>query len=415
MAKRSDMTDIAHQAQFAAFRRLFPAAQEQVYCDVAARGPISTTVRDAVAAHLDVRMSGRVDKQAYFDLIETTRDRFAGLINAHSDEISFTKNVSDGINTVANALPWQAGDNVVICQSLEHPANIFVWQSLAQTRGIVVREVAPVDNAISADAVLNAIDDRTRVVTVSSVSFSPGLRVPMARLGRVCRERGIFFLVDGAQSIGIARMDVAADMIDGLAVSTQKGLLGLYGMGFLFVRRELAEAMRPAYLSRMGVDLGTAHEASSGTESSFRFATAARRFDVGNFNYVGAVAVNQAMKELQAFDAVALESYVCGLARQLASKLEAVGAPLIAKSNDPRMAHIVAIGHGIGATHDSVDDTSLLALHDQFEAGRICHTIRRGVLRLSLHAYNDLTDIDRIADIAGRWVKNTALTIRAAG
>ncbi|MGN6460869.1 MAG: hypothetical protein ACTHLY_06640 [Pseudolabrys sp.] len=79
------------------------------------------------------------------------------------------------------------------------------------------------------------------------------------------------------------------------------------------------------------------------------------------------------------------------------------------------MAHIVAIGHGIGATHDSVDDTSLLALHDQFEAGRICHTIRRGVLRLSLHAYNDLTDIDRIADIAGRWVKKTAPTIRAAG
>ena len=391
--------------QFAEFRRLFPAAQDQVYCDVAARGPISVAVRDAVMAHLGGRVAGRIDKTKYFDVIEETRARFARLINADPHEISFTKNVSDGINIVANALPWLAGDNVVICKSLEHPANIFIWQSLAQTRDVIVREVAPIDNAIPADAILKAIDDRTRVVTVSSVSFSPGLRFPLAPISRVCRERGILFLVDAAQSIGIVRTDVAAEMIDALAVSTQKGLLALYGMGFLYVRRELAEKLRPAYLSRMGVDLGSAHEASSGGEGVYRLATGARRFDVGNFNYVGAVAVNEALKELEALGADQLQTYVFGLARQLAQRLERLGVPLIVSSSDSRMAHMVPIGYGIGAAHDSVDDPALFDLHNRLKAGGVCHTIRRGVLRLSFHAYNDLSDVERIAEIAEQWMR----------
>lgn len=394
--------------KFADFRRTFPALQDQVYCDVAARGPISVGVRDAVMKHLDVRMSGRIDKKRYFDIVEEARARFAGLINAHADEVAFTKNVSDGINIVANALPWRRGDNIVICKSLEHPANIFIWKSLAQSHGIVVREIAPVDNAIPADAILKAIDDKTRVVTVSSVSFSPGLRFPLARVGRVCRERGIFFLVDAAQSVGILKTDVADAMIDGLAVSAQKGLLALYGMGFLYVRRQAAEAMRPVYLSRMGVDLGSDHEASSGAGGAVRLAEAARRFDVGNFNYVGAVAVNQAMKELESLGAEDTEAYVCGLARQLARKLEAAGIPLICGSGDSRMAHIVAIGDGLGAVHDSVDDPRLLALHGRLQAANICHTVRRGVLRLSFHAYNDIADVDHIAEAATRWVDEGA-------
>lgn len=410
------MAQIENIGRFAEFRRLFPALNDQAYCDVAARSPISTTVRDAVMTHLDGRVTGRIDKAKYFDAIEDARARFAAIINAHADEIAFTKNVSDGINIVANALPWQAGDNVVICKSLEHPANIFVWQALAQRCGIVIREVASADNSIPADAVLAAIDERTRVVTLSSVSFSPGLRFPLARVGQVCRERNILFLVDAAQSIGIISTDVEAGLVDALAVSTQKGLLALYGMGFLYVRRAVAERLQPAYLSRMGVDLGSAHEASSGGGDAYRLAPAARRFDVGNYNYVGAVAVSQAMKELQALGGADIETYVCGLARQLAEALERLDVPLIAKSDDPRMAHMVAVGHGIGPAHDSVDDPALLALHERLKAGQVCHTIRRGVLRISLHAYNDLTDVGRVIDIAGKWMReqgNSRLRTRA--
>ena len=82
------------------------------------------------------------------------------------------------------------------------------------------------------------MDARTRCATVSTVTFAPGFRTDIDTLGRACRERGVLLLVDAAQSAGKVHTDVQRSNIDALTVSTQKGLLGLYGMGFLYVRRE---------------------------------------------------------------------------------------------------------------------------------------------------------------------------------
>ena len=106
--------------------------------------------------------------------------------------------------------------------------------------------VSPRGDRIPIEAIISRIDARTRVVTASTVTFAPGFRTEVDRLGRACRERGVFFMVDAAQSCGVLSTDVAASQIDGLAVSTQKGLLGLYGMGFLYCRRAWADQTQPA-------------------------------------------------------------------------------------------------------------------------------------------------------------------------
>ena len=84
----------------------------------------------------------------------------------------------------------------------------------------------------------------------STVTFAPGFRTDVAALGRLCRERDVLLLVDAAQSAGVLHTDVQRSGIDAFAVSTQKGLLGLYGMGFLYCRRAWAERLEPAYLAR---------------------------------------------------------------------------------------------------------------------------------------------------------------------
>ena len=104
----------------------------------------------------------------------------------------------------------------------------------------------------------------------------------------------MLLLVDAAQSVGVQHTDVRASNIDALAVSTQKGLLALYGMGFLYVRREWAERLQPAYLARFGVDLGDAHEASLGGYD-YKLAPGARRFDLGNYNFLATAAVDASM------------------------------------------------------------------------------------------------------------------------
>ena len=240
---------------FVEIRRGFPGAAAGPYLDVAARGLLHSATRAAIDAMLDQQSAGALDKKAAFAKVEETRALFAALIRATPDEIAFTRNVTDGIAAFAVSLPWRPGDNVVLCDALEHPANLFPWYGLRPKFGVEVNTVPQERGAVPLDRILAAIDERTRVVTLATVSFAPGFRAPVAELARHCRERGVLIVVDAAQSIGVLETDVGAMQVDALAASTQKGLMALYGLGFLYVRQALAETLAPAYLSRFGVAL----------------------------------------------------------------------------------------------------------------------------------------------------------------
>jgi cysteine desulfurase/selenocysteine lyase len=214
-------------------------------------------------AHLVELSIGTINKQALFEAVEETRQLFAALIRCTPDEVAFTPNVTDGIAAFAAGMEWKEGDSVVLCEDLEHPANIYPWFNLARKFGVRVKNVQQDGGALSIERILAGIDISTRVVAISAVSFAPGFRFPVAELGAECRRRGVLLVVDAAQSIGVVDTDVTAWQADVVAASTQKGLMSLYGMGFLFVRREIAETLKPAYLSRFGVEQD-GHEARVG-------------------------------------------------------------------------------------------------------------------------------------------------------
>ena len=145
----------------AAFRADFPALKKWAYMDVAGRGVPSATTRAALDAHMNERMYEGGDKDRMFALIERARGRFAELINADADEVTYTKNISEGLNMVATGLNLKAGDNVIVCADLEHPNNVYAWLNL-QRNGVEVRMVKSRNNTISADDLIARIDDRAR-------------------------------------------------------------------------------------------------------------------------------------------------------------------------------------------------------------------------------------------------------------
>lgn len=380
----------------------YPATEKLTYMDVAARGLISRQSRAAIDAHVDTRVLHGVQKELYFELVEQTRQRFAQLINAHPDEVAFTKNVSEGLNVIATGLPWQPGDNVVLCPTLEHPNNVYCWLNL-KSRGVEMRTVQASEGCLPIDEMIQSIDARTRVVTASTVTFAPGFRTDIERLGRACRERGVFFLVDAAQSCGVLRTDVETANIDGLAVSTQKGLLGLYGMGFLYCRREWAEQMQPAYLARFGVDLGEAHEATLGSDD-YALMAGARRFDLGNYNFIGCAAANAAMCQLMDYGIADIEDYVTGLAHRLAQGFLDLELPVCGGPPGPHLAHLVSVGK-MGSSHYGTEDERFNALYTYLHEREARLSIRRGVLRFSLHLYNTIDDVDRLLDLTRQWLR----------
>lgn len=385
-----------------AARANYPALGLWTYMDVAGRSVLSRATRAALDAHLDERMMNGADKDKFFELIERTRGRFATLINAVPDEIAFTKNISEGINMIATAFHWKQGDNVILCPELEHPNNVYPWLNMRRY-GLETRFVPPRDGHIPVDEIIARIDQGTRVVTVSTVTFAPGFRTEVETLGRVCRERGVLLLVDAAQSVGVLHTDVERSNIDALAVSTQKGLLGLYGMGFLYCRRAWAERLQPAYLARFGVALGDAHEAAMG-DYSYRLAPGARRFDVGNYNFAAAAAVDASMAELLKLGTPNIEAYVVGLARALAQGFLDLGLPVSGGAPGPHLAHIVTVG-AMSANHYGTEDERCNRLYEHLEQNHVKLSIRRGVLRLSLHVYNNTDDIARVLELTRAFLK----------
>ena len=144
-------------------RSLFPGAKAQVYFDVGVRGLLSTPVREAVDRYLEARMMGTGDKADLVGFAEGARESFAALINADRSEVALTKNVSEGLNLFAASLPWEAGDNVIVCPELEHPNNVFLWYNLERLHGIEVRTLEPDGGRVPTDRMVSAIDARTRL------------------------------------------------------------------------------------------------------------------------------------------------------------------------------------------------------------------------------------------------------------
>ena len=386
-------------------RSNFPALERWTYMDVAARGVLSRQVRAALDAHLDDRMlNGATDKEQFFALVERARGRFARLIGADADEIAYTKNISEGLNIVAAGLHWKEGDNVVLCAELEHPNNVYAWLNLRRY-GVEVRTVPARDGHIPIDALIERMDSRTRVATVSTVSFAPGFRTDVETLGKACRERDVLLLVDAAQSVGVQHTDVRASHIDALAVSTQKGLLGLYGMGYLYVRSAWAERLQPAYLARFGVDLGDAHEASIGGYD-YQLARGARRFDLGHYNFLATAAVDASMQQLLQWDTRRIEPYVQSLTHALARGFLDLGLAVAGGEPGPHITKIVTVGV-MSADHYGAGEERYNRLYEHLCANHVKLSIRRGMLRFSLHVYNNIDDVERVLGLTRAFLRKS--------
>ncbi|WP_420391980.1 aminotransferase class V-fold PLP-dependent enzyme [Acuticoccus sp.] len=384
----------------------FPAATNLTYVNTCSTGIMSTGACAAANAVNEAIRDGRFAKEAYAPMLRETRQRMAGLIHAAADEIAVVKNVSEGLNAVACALPWQPGDNVVVCLELEHPNNVYLWLKLAQT-GVELRDVPPSEGAIDADAMAAAIDARTRLVTASSVTFTPGFRTDLAPIGEAARAVGALFLVDAVQSAGVLQHDVEAERIDALATSTTKNLLGTSGLGFLYVRRDWAQRLTPAYVSRYSVARGTGHE-SEIEGSEVRFAPDASRFETGNHNWPGIAAAHASLGELSAAGVAAIERHAVRLADRLRDGFGALGLAVSHPPRDELRTHMVTVGErGTGNAYSTADER-LNWLADAYKSSGVAFTVRRGMLRFGFHGFNDDGDVDTVLAVSDDALRQAA-------
>jgi selenocysteine lyase/cysteine desulfurase len=163
--------------------------------------------------------------------------------------------------------------------------------------------------------------------------------------------------------------------------------------------------MHPAYLARFGVDLGDAHEAALG-DLSFKLAAGARRFDLGNYNFAATAAVNASMQQLLDMGTQRIERHVTSLAHALAQGYVDMGVPVAGGKPGPHLAGKVTIGN-MTANHYGSDDARFNGLYKYFSENQVKLSIRRGLLRFSLHAYNNSDDVQRVLELSRKFLRST--------
>lgn len=215
-----------------------------VYLNHAAVAPWPKRTAAAVAAFAEENsLFGSQQYLQWLEKEESLRKQFQQLLNAPSpDDIALVKNTSEAISFVAYGLDWQSGDNIVSCDQ-EFPSNRIPWESLAN-QGVVLRQ-ANLDGPKSPEvAILDLVDQHTRLITVSSIQFATGISLDLERIGRYCKSNNILFCVDAIQSLGAMQFDVQACHADFVMADGHKWMLGPEGLGVFYTTPMARDRLR---------------------------------------------------------------------------------------------------------------------------------------------------------------------------
>ena len=360
------------------------ARGEALYLNNASTGPVPVRSVRAVTEFAARRAEPfRMTEELQFGTLARSRELCARLVGARPAEIALMVNTTYGLNLAARALPIAAGESIVISDR-EFPANVYPWMALERAAGVRLDRVPCHGRLPDEEAIMAALErPGVRVVAVSWVSFATGYRVDLARIGRACRERGIYFVVDAIQGLGPATIDVRACHVDVLACGGQKWLLSPWGTGFVYVRPELVQALEPQAVGWMSVR--GSDDFSRLCDYDLTYRDDARRFEVITLPFQEFAGLNASLELLFELGPAAVAAHVRGLADRIVRWAADRDHVRLVTPDDPaRRAGIVSL-----APADPAGASRRLT------AAGVSHSLREGAIRLSPHCYNTADEVDR--------------------
>jgi cysteine desulfurase/selenocysteine lyase len=386
-------------------RRDFPIlgqmvhGKKLVYLDSGASAQKPRAVIDAMvqvmeAQYANVHRGLHWMSERTSDAYEAVRDKTAAFLNAESRvEIVFTRNATESINLVAytyGRAMLKPGDAVVVSE-MEHHANIVPWQMLRDSHGIELRIVKITDGGeIDFDSLEQCFaDGRVKLLAVTHMSNVLGTYTPVERLALFAHERGALILLDGSQAVVHRRVDVRAIDADFYVFSGHK-LYGPTGIGVLYGKRELLEAMPPF--------MGGGDMISSVSYERSVWAKSPQKFEAGTPAIIETIGLGAAIDYVNAigFDAIAAHE------RELTDHALNVLAPLVNIYGQAQDR-----GGVISFTMDGVHAHDVATLLDRqgiaVRAGQHCAEPLMGRLgvtstaRASFGVYTTLGEVDALA------------------
>jgi selenocysteine lyase/cysteine desulfurase len=368
----------------AALHAQFPNLNGVAYFDTAAEGLLPLAAQNAACGYLQGKTHGSTARPEFYATEHRAAAAAARLLDAPPDSVAIIGSASDGLNLLAHSIHWRDGDEVLITD-LEFPSNVYPWLRL-RDRGVRLVVIPTTGGIVRLTDFTSRFTPRTRLVSVSFVSYLSGTRIPfLNELGAAARRAGALFAVDATQGLG--RVPLCLDNIDFLVASSYKWLLGIHGAGIAYLNPRLFDSFTPDIVGWYSM---------STIFTPYRFERydlkpGARRLLCGMPNFAAHAALEQGINLLLERRIDRLYHDLLPLVRQLRQALAQAGFQLLTPDDE---------AYGSGIVSFRVADPS--AARQALAGANVVVWAGDGRVRASVHLYNDEGDIRRLLDVVPR-------------
>jgi selenocysteine lyase/cysteine desulfurase len=326
---------------------------------------------------------------------ERARTAAARLVNAETGDIALISSVSYGVATAAKLLRPACGSRVIVLED-DHSSPVLEWRTRAETEGFVIETVRRPDDEDWTEAVLAAINRPGAapigLASISSVHWSDGGLIDIARVATALRQCGAPLLIDATHSAGVVAMDVRQFDPDFVVFPTYKWLLGPYGRAFLYIAKRHQGGI-PLEQTPFGRRDVRADNAVYFADLSY--VPDARRFDMGERDhFISMEMASIGMEMIAEWGHAAIAQRLLMLTERIASSLQGLGVSVPVRR--VRAPHILSLGFADGMPVGLVEGLASDGVHVAARLGR---------MRVSPHVFNDEDDVDRFVTALTRRLR----------
>jgi len=352
----------------------------KIYFAACSQGPLSWPVVLALERYKrDLAEQGN-PWDMWMDMVEEAKGLFARLIGARDDEVTVGYSVSSLFSSVLSALDY-GGRRKLLTSDLEYP-NVTYPVLMQRKRGAEVRVLRDAGHGLSSEDYAAAIDDETLLVTAIHVSTLSGFRQDLRSISEAAHARGAMVFSDAYQSLGTVALDVKREDVDFLSSGTLKWLLGLPGIAFLYVRRDLIGSLEPVDAGWLSQE----HPFEFGARD-LNYRRTADRFQSGTWSIPSVYAAIEGMRIILEVGPAAIEERIRTLTGRALEGIEERGLRTATPSDPAKRGAIVSV-----ATADSA------SAERELRKMGIIASARGNYLRLCIHFYNTEDEVDRAID-----------------
>ena len=371
------------------FSRDFGPFEGRAWLNCAHQGPLPRVAVEAATEALACKIAPhRLTDDSFSNVPQRMKCALGQLIGAPPEEMILGNSTSYGLHLLANGIPWQPGDEVLLARG-DFPASILPWLALRK-RGVVVRFLQPRGLVPQVDEVKEQINPATRLFCTSWVNSFSGHALDIDAVGRVCRANDVIFVLNGSQALGARSLNVSIAPIDAVTSCGFKWLCGPYGTGFCWMRPGLLESL--AYNQAYWLTMQRGRSLSRMREYALRDDLGAAAYDVFcTANFMNFLPWAAAVEYLLGQDIAQIESHDNMLVSRLIDGLDLAKYELISPQEGGARSTLVVLTHR--------DPEHNRQIFDMLKCEGIDISLREGNLRVSPHLYNTVDEIEHLLSI----------------